>query len=345
MTACIHSIDALTPEWLTEVLSSHEMGKVITVEKDCSAPFGATVCKLTLTYSDDSPQTTSKKLFLKLLAGDDDTGGGKREVAFYQAVMQSGANLPIPKCYHAVYDGALNLLLDDLSETHEPLEHEIPPTERQCYQLMDVLATLHAYWWESPILGAEIGTALSAQAVTDAFHEDIQNYRAFADFLGDRLQPSRRAIYEKVAATFLPIKLKRFTDQRRITLTHGDAHAWNFLYPRSAQDTPRLLDWEAVGVNLGTWDTAYLMAIFWHPERRKWLEKPLMHYYHAQLIKHGVMNYSWEECWQDYRLAVIDLLFMPVWWWKYKTPAFLWWHRLERLMMAYEDLNCEELLG
>ena len=236
----------------------------------------------------------------------------------------------------------VNLLLEDLSETHESLEHEIPPTEKQCYQLMEVLAQIHAFWWERPHAGILIET--TPQMLTDEFNADVANYGAFADFLGDRLLSSHRAIYENVINRMLLLRQKRFASQKHITLSHGDAHAWNFMYPVSEDESPRLLDWEACGVNVGVNDAAYLMAVFWHPERRQWLEKPLLRHYHRHLLQQGISGYTWEDCWYDYRLSVINLLFMPVWWWVFKTPAFLWWYRLERLMMAYDDLECAELL-
>lgn len=351
MPGPLSSIDALTPAWLTEVLTARRVlsqGRVVDIEKECDAPFMATVCRLALTYSANASPAAPRKLFLKSAPGGTGTQvHGRQEARFYQMAMDDEADLPIPTCYLAAIDdatGTLTLLLEDLSDTHEALEHEIPPTEPQCYQLMEVLARLHAVWWDSPRLGVDIGTAPTRQAIAAAFDEDVANFRAFAEFLGDRLQPSRRAIFDRVIRSLAAIRLERIGSQRQLTLCHGDAHAWNFLYPREAGDSPRLLDWEALRIDIGARDVAYLIAVFWHPERRKWLEKALVRHYHEQLHANGVTGYSWDACWYDYRLSVIHLLFEPVWWWRHQTPAFLWWHRLERLMMAYEDLQCAELL-
>lgn len=353
MPNIIDSSENINAQWLTEILRENNIlknGTVVGINKDCSTPFGATVCKLDVAYSGDADDLAPHKLFLKMLSGGSSISHrGWREIQFYQLMMQDDNHtLPIPKCYYALYDentGSLNLLLEDLSATHNPLEHEIPPTEKQCYQLMEILAQIHAYWWESPKLGVAIGNPQTEQGITEEFHNDVEMYQGFADYLGDRLMPSRRAIYGRIIDRFLPIKLQRFADGKNTTLSHGDAHAWNFLYPRHEQHMPRLLDWEALGVNIGANDLAYMMAVFWHPERRKWLEKPLVEHYHMKLLENGIQGYTWDNCWYDYRLAVIGNLFMPVWWWNHKTPAFLWWHRLERLMMAYDDLNCAELLG
>ena len=249
--------------------------------------------------------------------------------------MTHDHDLPVPRCYYAVPP---NLLLQDLSDSHTRLENELPPTESQSYQLVETLAKLHAHWWEWE--GPKTPAALP-ESMTKEFDEDVKVYRAFTDSLGDHILPAHRAIFDRVIDRFLSVRRKRFADQRHLTLTHGDAHAWNFLYPKSDGALPVLLDWEAFGVNLGPLDLAYLMAIFWHPARRSLLEKSLVKHYHQRL---GVPGYSWGDCWYDYRLSVVNLLFMLAWWWSFRMPAYLWWYRLERLMMAYEDLNCAELL-
>jgi hypothetical protein len=35
----------------------------------------------------------------------------------------------------------------------------------------------------------------------------------------------------------------------------------------------------------------------------------------------------------------------PVWQWSINIPPVIWWNNLERVMMAVEDLGCEEILG
>ena len=165
--------------------------------------------------------------------------------------------------------GKFNLLLEDLSETHESLRHELPPTEANCYRVMDVLARIHSHWWESSDLTSIAGDAPTEKSLKATFQEDITLYREFAAYLGDRLMPSRRAIYERVIEAYLPVKLARFADRKNLTLTHGDAHAWNFMYPKAEGDLPVLLDWEALGINLPAFDAAYFMSVFWHPTRAR----------------------------------------------------------------------------
>ena len=50
------------------------------------------------------------------------------------------------------------------------------------------------------------------------------------------------------------------------------------------------------------------------------------------------------ECWFDYRVSAIRNLLVPVLLWSYKVPAATWWSHVERAMLAFDDLACEELL-
>jgi hypothetical protein len=130
-----------------------------------------------------------------------------------------------------------------------------------------------------------------------------------------------------------------------LTITFEDVHAGNFLYPRDpAKDTLRSIDWEQWGINIGPHDLAYMMGLFWFPERRARLEFPLLQRYHRRLVEHGVEGYLWDDCWYDYRLSIIQHLFTPIWQWAHGTPPDIWWNHLERINCAFQDLNCQELL-
>jgi len=286
------------------------------------------------------------RLFLKLsdqAAKEDISEPGNREILFYQAIVDDSANLPIPRCYDAVWDdatGQFHLLLEDLSETHIQLEPPIPPSQERAEQGVDCLADLHAHFWASPRLGSPPFVTRESESESVA-----KLFAGFCDFLGDNLSPQRRQIYEKSMGALARLDEQARTGHR-LPLTHGDAHAWNFLYPRDpARDCARLLDWEVMGVGIGTDDLAYMMTLFWYPERRARLEQPLLHRYHSRLLQRGVSDYEWETCWEDYRHSVIRKLFEPVWWWSSNFSRHLWWDRLERVLLAFDDLGCIELVG
>jgi hypothetical protein len=138
----------------------------------------------------------------------------------------------------------------------------------------------------------------------------------------------------------------RFLGRNHMTVVFEDVHAGNFLYPRDpSRHSLKMIDWEQWHVNIGPHDLAYMMGLFWFPERRARLELPLLHRYHERLVAGGVQGYSWDECWADYRLSIARTLFVPVWQWGRERPPDIWWNHLERISSAFEDLQCIELFN
>ena len=75
------------------------------------------------------------------------------------------------------------------------------------------------------------------------------------------------------------------------------------------------------------------------------MEDALLRHYHATLLKRGVKDYSWEDCWLDYRHSVVSQMFTPVLQWAGKQiPTAVWWHNFERISEACKDLRCDELM-
>lgn len=129
-----------------------------------------------------------------------------------------------------------------------------------------------------------------------------------------------------------------------MNVVHDDVHIGNFLYPHNpSKHKIRIIDWQTWNVDVAVKDLAHMMAYFWFPERRKRYERMLLQYYHERLQAYGITNYSWETLYDDYRLCVIRKLFHPAWQWEMGDTASKWWLHLERVMLAYEDLECAEL--
>lgn len=348
----ITDVAQVDDSWLTACLRAAgalPQGKVTHAEHHVSQPFLAVTSRITVTYSDDAPPNAPRHLFLKI-SPPERSGNipeqGKREILFYQSLIGRGEedrSLPIVRCYDACYDdptGQFHLLLDDISLTHGPLQLGLPSDREQSNLAMQTLAAVHALWLNSPKL-SQFGSPPTVEG--DADHIMADRWGEFVEQMRDRLSPAHRSIYERVMAAW-PQLSRQYVEAGRWTLTHGDAHVWNFLYPHQPGLPAYLVDWEALGISLGTDDLAYMMTLFWFPERRARLEQLLLREYHTHLLERGVRDYAWEQCREDYRLSVIRTLFQPIWWWSTDHPAWLWWDRMERVVLAYKDLACEELL-
>jgi hypothetical protein len=127
---------------------------------------------------------------------------------------------------------------------------------------------------------------------------------------------------------------------------HGDAHVWNVMMPRdSGQVGLRLIAWDGWRVDQATDDLAYMIALYWSPERRHRLERRTLARYHATLVAHGVRDYDFDSLWQDYRYSVLWQCATPVWQATHSFGAWIWWPALERVMLAIDDLGCRDLLA
>lgn len=349
----IDAIDQVTPDWLNAVLRDSgalPRGSVASVDPGAGqSTFASTTWRLALTYSADAHPAAPGRLFLKLSSpalapGDADPDHVRKEIAFYTTVAPAmGAGMTIP-CYAAAYDpatGASHLLLRDVSAVYDAC---LTPIRRNCELAIDALADLHAFWWDHPRLGEDIGSYPTPEERQQGWRDAQTCATAFMAALGDQLPAPWRAVYERVLPA-LPGLSRRHATGRNLTLVHGDAHLGNFLFPRAPEaGAAYLIDWQFWHPTIGGTDLAFMMATSWEPAIRRALELPLLRRYHDRLLARGVRGYTGDDCWDDYRLSVILVsIFIPVWQWS----IFKWAPSLTGLaasMTAFEDLACADLL-
>ncbi len=354
----LNSAEQITPEWLTDVLFRHgylTQGQVIAIHQSNSfKTLVSAITQLEVQYSNDAETSASTHLLIKMAHPDLSEAHkdvGKREVEFYQAVLNNNINnLPVPHCYDATYEqetGKFHLLLDDLTSTHYVLrDWPVPPTIPQCEMVIDSLARLHAHWWGIKHFGQEIEPQWQSEAEAEKnVQKALQKFAAFADYMGDNLSEHRKRFYEYALAKVPALYVQRFKERKHLTLVHGDTHLWNYMYPLNPeQDQVLMIDWQSAGISLAAGDLAYMITVHWYPERRARLELPLLKRYYQHLLKHGVKDYSWDDFWNDYRLDFAGMIYNAIWQWSVHLPAHLWWNHFERNALAFEDLHCMELL-
>lgn len=275
--------------------------------------------------------------------------GGRREIAYYTQLTPSMPPGLVPRCFDGHFDEdslAWHLLLEDLTDSHDiATAWPLPPSRGQAIAIVTTLARWHAAWWDHPGLGAPVGTWASVEDSAQRMETFAGHYDRFADLLGDRLSEERRILYRRLIDRSERLS-ERYHSRRNMSITHGDAHTWNFLLPRAGvADTVRIFDFDLWSINVPTNDLAYMMAMHWYPERRQALERPLLTLYHDKLIESGITGYTRGALDRDYRWAVLWHITRPVWQWSINIPPLIWWNNLERVFAAVDDLGCEELLG
>ena len=356
-----------TPAWLTGALRRIGVlgrGRVESVDVVPHETPQASMARLAVRYSANSDPAAPRTLRLKVAPpAAHPSPMPSAEVAFYRLVAPRMPGFPTPRCFDAAQteDGARwHLLIEDASTSHDQPPYPVPPPEPQCVAAVACLAELHGAWWEHPELraiaaaaGVRVRTAAELPEVVERTERTVQ---AFLDFLGDRLSAPRRRIYERLLASQAPLRRRQMA--RPHTLAHGDAHWWNFLYPRGsygggdrrgrseATTASRvlLIDWAFWTAGPALEDLAHAITLAWFPERQQRLERPLLQHYHRKLCRRGVSAYNWEACWEDYRIFAATRPFTLAFQWQRKGWPLVWWNNLERAMLAFDDLRCEELL-
>jgi hypothetical protein len=353
MAMPITAPEQVTAKWLTDVLrSAGELpyGNITDVKiKSTKIRPYSRITYLEVGYSANTSAAKLSNLFLKLASPNEQQATSEinsREVEFYRIVGGEMNGPPLIKCYDAVYSpatGESHLLLDDLSETHFQTDQGEAPSCFYSELAIKCLAQFHAYWREHPTLGNDVGRFFDEQWLA-TFVEDLEkSVPRFLAFLGDELSTERRQAYQRMLASSRKI-WGRLTQPEGLTLTHGDTHWWNFLYPKDpTSEQTRIFDWQLWHIDLGARDLAFLVALGGFAERRPEVDPKLLRLYHETLIANGVENYPWSVFWDDYRWSAIRNLNIPVIFWSQEKHESTWRRALERAFQAYNLLDCASL--
>lgn len=86
-----------------------------------------------------------------------------------------------------------------------------------------------------------------------------------------------------------------------------------------------------------------MIGLHLYPEHRHRFEPVLLDRYWRVLNEEGVA-YDRKDVWIDYRIGIIVGLLMPVMEFSWNIPPFDWMPKLEKAFMAFEELNCTELI-
>lgn len=353
----LSELNQANAEWLTHTLTANghlRHGRVARVIRDIWMQSNySIIARLQVGYSNDAAGEGDTAPPAALLLKFNRPGHTvrsipsfePREFEFYSNVITAMVNPPTARCYDAAYDpqsGGSHFLLENLSATHSCAGKALPPTLHDCERMVECLARFHAAWWNDARLGTRIGGPfLDERRSRHAATVTMQSGK-FVARLGDRISGPRRAVLQDLCNAY-----PRLLDRQRtgpLTITHGDAHAQNFLIAKGRTDC-RIIDWETWEIAPATDDLAFMMAIHWFAERRQRMERDLLIHYHRALLAAGVSNYSWDAFWGDYRLSVIKHLCTPVYQWVYGVQPAIWWGNLERILTAYEDLGCAEIMS
>jgi hypothetical protein len=352
----ISSLEQVTPEWLTAVLSASGAlagGAVAAFEVESGRGNWSTNAFLHLRYTGGANGDRPRRVFLKMVNADlDDEFFGPSEVTYYARDYRDVPDAPLVRCYDAAFsedEQRYHLLLDDVSQTHVEAA-ELAPTLAYGLALAEGLAVMHARWWGAgrlaeagaPIHGAEHIRRFVKIAEPGAGHI----IKRFATELEPHWPDAIRELYARHPQALI----ERTVNDNGFTLIHGDVGHNNVLVPRHGRGPIYIIDRQPFDWSLTTWlgvyDLAYAIVLDWDVETRRRLEMPVLRAYHERLLGGGVRGYSWEQLYDDYRLSVAMGVYIATEYCRGGVNGLrvpVWLPMLQRTMTACDDLNCYEL--
>ena len=271
-----------------------------------------------------------------------DRGGA--ETAFYRELAPSLPRPPLVRCLATAppTSDLQWLVLEDVRSTHWQAPWPVCPPDHEIRQAIIVLARLHSQWWDPSgrIRFGKPNTENDLRAMIEGIKAHLP---AFLLDSGDDLPKSDRLVLEAVFTSSLAPWL-RLLEPRDLTIIHGDAHIWNFLFDRDGTGLPYLIDWQTWHQDVGARDLAFLMALHWDSQTRARLERPLLELYHHELLRSGIDTYSFDDLLLDYRRCVVRNLTFPIIFWSRGFPRERWRYRLDCSLAAFRELEGAELL-
>jgi len=350
----------LTAKWLTTVLKENgflPQGHVVEIHQDTRPIIGMTADLIFIqaNYSKEAPQTLCHNFALKQNKEASHFPEATRnwvrdlitaEVKFYNSFAgRINPDALIP-CYGAAYDEQepmdYYILLADLSDSHYQTEWPLPPTAKECELIVESLARIHGAWWDKKWEIEEVTGLTAIQYMEQGLARVQEHVDPFIEFLGDRISKKRREIL-KMSVAGHSLFLKRLTDGP-LTLVHSDSHFWNFFLPKDSQlESTRIFDWQGYSLGLGVLNLAEFLGQHLYGEMRQRVQEGLLRHYHRILQEMGIRDYTWVNCWEDYRLAAVAQLWVPIVNWQQEMPPQIWWSKLESAFTIFEDLECEQL--
>lgn len=294
----------LTPSWLSAAL-----GRCV-AEVSASAvgtgQMGA-CCRLGLTGADDLPATVLAKL------PTDDAGARSFlhgsyaiEVTFYRDLLPTLA-VHVPEAYYSAISsdpdqrGTFTLLLEDLAPAEQGDQIRGCSSE-QALRAVENVAGLHAPRWSDPSLLEVDGLSLPGQDEADALDAVFGDaVTATLERLGGLVRDDDAALLHEVVPYAGRWSLGR---PDCFGLVHGDYRLDNLMFHPDGRIWA--VDWQTLSLGLPARDVAFVLGTGLHVDQRRSHERALVEAYHRRLVELGVEDYSPEQCWDDYRLGMLQ---------------------------------------
>jgi aminoglycoside/choline kinase family phosphotransferase len=227
----------------------------------------------------------------------------EHEVRAYQSDIFVKAGIALPQ-HLVVTEGSLApaLLLQDLGDSSFK-RFKTGCTEREAFAAIETAAALHAEHWKYPLE--------RYNWVPNVIDSDVTRY-CIESLDGFSSWPSSLQTHATFVASHAAMVASHLTG-RHTTITHGDFHCLNL----SFKDVAGIIDVTVVDLQLvqratPMLDIARFIVTSIRGGLRGQLDRKLLDHYHGRLLQLGVADYPYEQMLNDFRLALIWNLAVPL---------------------------------
>jgi len=309
----------ITSEWINYAFSEAGLCKSGSISAIDVQPLGTPVqgllsslCRVAITYeskSSELPDSVIIKFPSELEENKNfasKIGAYERELRFYRE-LAAISPIRVPECYYNVMDEKSDdyiLVLEDAGSWTQG-DQLRGLTVHQTRSALKAISRFHGYWWGSPEL-EKLGWIPEQnldliRAFRDNWEEFSTEHREILSgediAAGDLISRSGQKIHELIL-----ISPK--------TIIHYDYRADNMMFKE--KDGIMVLDWQLANRSFGAFDIVRAVCGSHHGELEKRHHLEFLNLWHQGLMESRVQSYSIDEAWNDYRLGIICLAYIPV---------------------------------
>ncbi len=350
MPTDLRTAETIDPDWLTGVLQASgalPTGRVVDFVR---SPVGnglvADSYRFALNYQ-DAPADAPASLIGKFPSHDPVSRKSGtdhllyvREIAFYREMAATVA-IHTPRAFATMIDPATDdfvLLLSDLAPARQG-DQLAGCSLGDARVAMAQAAALHAPRWGDAGLERLDWLAVrpaALGAMVDAMLPTI--IARFRERFAGMLNPEHLALVDRLPAALAAMRGHRDVP---VTVVHADFRLDNMMFDVNAGAAPMAtLDWQTVTAGAGLTDVAYFLAAGIASTERRLHEVDLVRFYHGELLRRGVRDYGWEQCWHDYRRYTIHGIVMGV----FSALSVERTPRADALFLRMTEGACEQAL-
>ncbi len=320
------TVEEFTPDWMTAALRSKGVlddERVVAVE---ASPMGedfgflGSLSRLALTYDrprEGAPATLIAKFAAQAEFNRDfarQYGIYVTEARFFQDLQPSLTAMPTVQAFYTGYDSAVGdgvTILEDLQGRFRVGDQMASPSPAEAEQVVTQSAGFHATWWGKADSDELAWIPRTDGPVWQMAPATLQGFwPVYQQNFGHVLTPDLISAVERTWAN-MDWVFKRFATPP-VTVIHGDYRLDNMFFPEREGDPITVIDFQLMARARGPYDVAYFTSQSLDVAQRRATEQDLVRRYHDTLLSAGVRDYSFDDCFEDYRLAILWCAVFPI---------------------------------